>query len=169
MGEQLFFVGYMGSGKTTTAQQLSVRAGKEMLDMDAELERRSGCTVAELFARLGEAEFRQREAALLREIAGSDAFPIVACGGGVPCSSENMKVMKSHGTVIWLNVPFDELLHRLQSDSGKRPLLASMGTPLIPERLRAHWTQRLQCYEASDAVVKSVTAEVLEAWARQLG
>lgn len=169
MGEQLFFIGYMGAGKTTAAEQLSARAGKEMLDMDAELERRSGCTVAELFARLGEAEFRQRESALLREIAGSHAYPIVSCGGGVPCSHANMEVMKTHGTVIWLDVPFDELLRRLQSDSGERPLLASMGTPLNPERLRSHWMQRRRCYESSDAVVSAVTTELLSAWTQQLG
>ena len=169
MGEQLFFIGYMGAGKTTTAQHLSNRTGRGMMDMDAEIEHRSGSTVAELFERVGEAEFRQRESALLQEIAGSPQYPIVACGGGVPCSIENMNAMKSHGTVIWLDVPFDELLHRLQSDCGRRPLLASMGPPLNPELLRAHWTQRRRCYEACDAAVSAVTNELLDARTQQLG
>ena len=169
MGKQLFFIGYMGAGKTTTAQKLSERAGKDMMDMDAEIARRSDCTVAELFERLGEAEFRKRESALLREVAGSREYPIVACGGGVPCLKENMDAMKSHGTVIWLDVPFEELLHRLQSDSGERPLLTSMGQPLNPERLRAHWTSRQRCYDSSDIAVKCVTAELLDDWAQQLG
>ena len=53
MANQLFLVGYMGAGKTTAANALSLRTGLPMVDLDEELERREGRSIAALFAQEG--------------------------------------------------------------------------------------------------------------------
>ena len=83
MVNQVFLVGYMGSGKTSVAKALSANSEIPMLDLDEALERQEGRTIAALFEQEGEATFRAKESALLNEVAGGKEFPIVACGGGI--------------------------------------------------------------------------------------
>ena len=97
MGKQLFFIGYMAAGKTAAAAELAKLTGLPFLDLDAELEARHGRSIAELFAASGEPEFRRKEAALLQEITGNEAYQIIACGGGLPCTPGTVELMQSHG------------------------------------------------------------------------
>src|SRR5262245_3836350 len=66
---RLFLTGARGSGKTTVAGLLAARLGWAAIDADAELEVRAGTSIRELFARHGEAYFRELEAGLLGELA----------------------------------------------------------------------------------------------------
>ena len=142
MANQLFLVGYMGAGKTTAANALSLRTGLPMIDLDEELERRAGCSIAALFDQDGETAFRNKESDLLLQIAGNAAFPIVACGGGIMGNSTNVRTMQTHGHVVWIDPPFEVILERLRANPEERPLLATMGDPFDEEVLRAHFAER---------------------------
>jgi len=161
MVNQVFLVGYMGSGKTSVAKALSANSGLPMLDLDEALERQEGRTIAELFEQEGEATFRAKESALLNEVAGRQEFPIVACGGGVTVDAQNVQTMKRHGLVVWIDPPFETILERLRTQPGGRPLLAAMGDPLDEEKLRAHYELRKTTYADCDERIKDVTDEVL--------
>jgi len=56
----LFLVGPMGAGKTTVGRRLARVLGKEFVDCDGELERRTGASVSLIFEIEGEAGFRAR-------------------------------------------------------------------------------------------------------------
>ena len=161
MVNQVFLVGYMGSGKTSVGKALSANSGLPMLDLDEALERQEGQTIAELFEQEGEATFRAKESALLNEVAGRQEFPIVACGGGITVDARNVQTMKRHGLVVWIDQPFETILERLRSQPGGRPLLAAMGDPLDEEKLRAHYELRKTTYADCDERIKDVTDEVL--------
>lgn len=161
MVNQVFLVGYMGSGKTSVAKALSVNSGLSMLDLDEALERQEGRTIAELFEQEGEAAFRTKESALLNEVAGRQEFPIVACGGGITVDAQNVQTMKRHGLIVWIDPPFETILERLRIKPGGRPLLAAMGDPLDEEKLRAHYELRRTAYADCDERIMDVTDEVL--------
>lgn len=161
MVNQVFLVGYMGSGKTSVAKALSANSGLPMIDLDEAFERQEGRTIAELFEQEGEAAFRAKESALLNKVAGRQEFPIVACGGGVTVDAQNVQTMKRHGLVVWIDPPFETILERLRSQPGGRPLLAAMGDPLDEEKLRAHYELRKTAYAECDERIKDVTDEVL--------
>ena len=168
MANQLFLVGYMGAGKTTAAKALSLRTGLPMMDLDEELERREGRSIAALFDQEGETTFRTKESDLLYEIAGNPAFPIVACGGGTMGNATNVRTIKAHGHVVWIDPPFEVILERLRANPGGRPLLETMGDPFDEEVLRAHFAERQSAYAKSDERIRDLSEDVLAALANRI-
>lgn len=119
----IFLIGYMGCGKSTLGRALSRQTGLQFIDLDHYIENRFHATVSSIFASGGEGEFRRMERAMLEEVSQfSDV--IIACGGGTPCFFDNMRLMNSRGTTVWLTTPPERLLERLGRNRSKRPILA---------------------------------------------
>ena len=117
----IFLVGLMGAGKTTVGRALAQRCGLRFVDSDHEIERREGCTIAELFARDGEAAFRDREAAVIDELTQLDGI-VLATGGGAVLREASRAALHSRGSVVYLRANPDELANRTRHDRS-RPLL----------------------------------------------
>jgi shikimate kinase len=124
MGQRtLFLVGMMGAGKTTLGKSLAQRLDLEFIDTDKALVERTGVPVATIFEIEGEEGFRRRESAVLAELAPR-ADCVIATGGGAFLSQDNRRVMREHGTVIYLRARLESLWERTRHDSS-RPLLAT--------------------------------------------
>jgi shikimate kinase len=119
----IFLVGMMGAGKTTLGRALAQRLGLEFVDTDRLLVERTGVPVATIFEFEGEAGFRRRECALIAELATCDGL-VVATGGGAVLSDENRRLMREHGTVVYLRARLESLWQRTRHDTT-RPLLAT--------------------------------------------
>ncbi len=117
-------MGFMGSGKTTLGRALHASTGVDFVDLDNAIEERAGMTIKAIFAAQGEAAFRELETQTLSAVA--DRGGIIACGGGTPCFGNNMALMNSIGTTVWLQAPEALLVDRLIAASAKRPLIAGM-------------------------------------------
>mgnify|MGYP006294449285 CR=1 FL=1 len=139
----LVLTGFMGTGKSAVGRVLAGRMGRELLDMDAEIECREGCRVSELFARRGEAAFRRCEQALAQELARPSAL-VVATGGGVVLDPRNVECLQRGGVLVCLLASLPTLLARL-ADEDSRPLLAGSDRG---GRLQRLWQQRRPLYEA---------------------
>lgn len=118
----IFLIGYMGSGKTTIGRGLARRLGMRFVDMDTEVEQRSGLSVADYFAAHGEEAFRGQEREVLESLT-AERDAVVATGGGVPCFFDNMEVMNAAGLTIYLKMGPEKLAARLEHGKAKRPLL----------------------------------------------
>ncbi len=121
MSKCIILVGLMGAGKTTIGRALAQRAGLQFFDSDHEIERREGCSISALFARDGEARFRDIEAEVIDTIARRDGI-VLATGGGAVLREASRRVMHARGTVVYLRASPDELAHRTRNDRS-RPLL----------------------------------------------
>jgi shikimate kinase len=156
----VFLLGFMGCGKTTVGRRLAQRLGWSFLDLDEEIERRAGRTIAQIFAEQGEPHFRRLEHELLAEIVGGGAGPtVVALGGGTFAQPANVELIRSTGGVtFWLECPIDELRRRCR-DLNNRPLLRD------PDNFRQLYQQRLPFYQQADLRVdadRSDPSEVVE-------
>lgn len=121
--ENIILVGFMGSGKSTVGRELHHRLGYPWVDMDHELERRAGKSVAAIFAENGELVFRQQETGLLREMADDrGTHRIISTGGGVVVNRENRALLRELGFVVWLAAPCEVIMERV-SRNRDRPLL----------------------------------------------
>lgn len=120
----VFFVGFMGAGKTSVARKLARRAGVASIDMDTYIERVCDRKVKQIFAESGETGFRAIETDVLRELAGGEPR-LVSCGGGVVLSPENREVLKRDGFVVYLKVTAAEAASRI-SDVSTRPLFGDL-------------------------------------------
>src|SRR6516225_5630423 len=97
--ENLFLVGYRGTGKTTVARLLAARLGWEWVDADAVLEGRYGRSIRRIFADEGEAGFRDKEAAVLVDLCRGRR-QVVATGGGVVLRPENRARLRAAGRLV---------------------------------------------------------------------
>lgn len=119
----IFLVGMMGAGKTTVGKALARRLRRDFIDCDREIVERTGVPIATIFEIEGEAGFRRRESAVLAELARRSGA-VVATGGGAVLAEENRRLMREHGTVVYIRVSLDHLHERTRRDNV-RPLLAT--------------------------------------------
>lgn len=133
----IFLIGYRGTGKSTVARVLAARLGWTWLDADAVLEARTGRTIKEVFADVGEPGFRDREAELLAELSECQRC-VIATGGGVVLRHGNRKRLKSAGAVVWLTADPDTLWQRIHDDQAtaeRRPTLTVGGIEEVRQLL----------------------------------
>ena len=147
-GRSVYLIGMMGSGKTSTGRPLAERLGYGFVDADAVIEQAAGCSIAEMFQRDGEPEFRALEKQVLNSISQRHSL-VVATGGGVVTQRENWGVLHS-GIVIWLDVVQEQLLERLQTDKTVRPLLQTADPEAALNELLA---ERKGLYAEADLTV----------------
>ena len=121
MKENLILCGFMGCGKTTVGRRLAALSGRELVDMDAYIEKEQGKTVREIFDTLGESAFRQMETEAARALSQKNGL-VIASGGGTVLNPENVRLLRQSGKILLLDVPLAALQERLKSDT-QRPLL----------------------------------------------
>jgi shikimate kinase len=109
----------MGAGKSTVGRRLAKKLGWKFIDLDTEIERREGRSIAEIFREKGEPYFRDLERSCLKDLSSSRKS-IIALGGGAYMDPENRDVAEKTGLTVWLKVSFSKLVHRVKID-GTRP------------------------------------------------
>lgn len=145
--------GFMGSGKSTTARLLAGQLGWLNTDLDKRITEAAGISIPEIFARMGEAEFRRIEreqlARVVAETAGTQKPRIVSLGGGTIMQPQNMALLRQAGaTLIWLHCPVEDLLHRCAHITD-RPLFRDEAS------FRRLYEERRPTYELADYRVES--------------
>ena len=111
---RIFLVGPMGAGKTTIGNQLARSLNLDFIDLDQELERRTGAS---------ESGFRERERKLIDELTLRDRT-VLATGGGAVLAADNRQCLSRRGFVVYLKAPLETLVERTRYDTS-RPLLHS--------------------------------------------
>ena len=139
----IYLIGPMGSGKTAVGRQLALSTGREFLDSDQEIERRTGVDIAYIFEKEGESGFRARECEVIEDLTRRDCI-VLATGGGAVLAESNRKRLAETGVVIHLDTTVEEQLKRTKR-SQTRPLLLNDDPRAVLEKLRS---QRQPLYEA---------------------
>lgn len=143
--ERLYIVGYMAAGKTTFGRALAERLGRTFIDLDEEVEKREGLTIAEIIAERGEEAFRRAESAALKSTA-SLRHAVIACGGGTPCYRDNMEFMTLHGMTLWLVASPQRIVERITQAGDSRPLVAGKSGDELLRFVTGHLMQRQHHY-----------------------
>ncbi len=138
----IFLVGLMGSGKTTIGKELARALGKEFIDSDQEIERRTGANIPLIFELEGESGFRNRERQVIDDLTQRQDI-VLATGGGAVLDATNRTHLSSRGCVVYLRASVEQLHKRTRKDPH-RPLLRTADPK---ERLRELTEQRGALYE----------------------
>jgi len=116
---RIYLIGFMGAGKTTVGRRVAKKLGWKFIDLDAEIERREGRPIAEIFRQDGEPHFRYIERLCLKDLSSSRKS-VIALGGGTFTDPENRNLAEKTGLTVWLKVSFSKLVQRVRID-GTRP------------------------------------------------
>lgn len=137
--KSIYIIGFMGSGKTTTALKLAQELKLPLKDTDQEVVEKYGRPISEIFEDEGEEQFRIYETKVLKQMPIKNT--IISTGGGIIEKTGNVQWMKENGLVIYLKTPFNTIVERLRSDS-ERPLWQQN-----LENKQKLYKHRLQTYE----------------------
>lgn len=144
----LILVGLPGVGKTTIGRGAAKALRRPFLDFDAEIERREGTPVREIFRLRGEDRFRALEESLTRELSTSGGM-VLSPGGGWITQTPSVELLRLAGRIIYLRAAPEAVARRLRRVET-RPLLAGRD-PLVA--LRELYEKRRAAYETADAVL----------------
>jgi shikimate kinase len=129
----IFLVGMMGTGKSTIGKELAEQRKVKFIDSDSEIEKNRGASVSQIFAKKGEAYFRDLERRFISSLSINEPA-VVACGGGLCMPEGMMELLKSKGLVFCLMASVNTLLSRTKADQT-RPLLQVPQPLLVLEKL----------------------------------
>jgi shikimate kinase/3-dehydroquinate synthase len=155
-GRHIYLIGLPGAGKSSIGKELNTllaKNGYEFIDLDEEITRITGKTIAEIFSSDGEDHFREIETEQLLRISqrNFEQHPcIVATGGGTPLRAINRSIMRGSGIIIWVDVTIRQaaknvIQNLLQGET--RPLLKSSTVEELTEKLRTLLDDRRHLYE----------------------
>jgi shikimate kinase len=142
-------VGLPGAGKSATGPLVAARLGWRCVDVDREIARRTGRSIAELFQTEGESAFRAMEARLTVELSSLSELVLVPGGGGA-AQPGLLESLPAGSALVWLRVSPEEAVRRLRGSPERRPLLAGPD-PLAAMRALAR--QRTERYAHADLAV----------------
>ncbi|MGB3533859.1 MAG: shikimate kinase [Microcoleaceae cyanobacterium] len=143
-GINIYLIGMMGCGKTTVGQALAKALNYRFLDTDQLITQVAGQSITDIFAQSGVAEFRAIESKVLSQLCAYQRM-VVATGGGIVLERMNWSYLR-YGLIVWLDVPVEQLYHRLKGDTT-RPLLQE-SDPLAT--LQNIFNQRKHLYQTAD-------------------
>lgn len=167
MRGNVYLTGFMGTGKSVVGERLGRRLRRRFVDLDAEIVKESGKSVAGIFEKNGEKTFRRLERAALVKTAKKGGL-VVALGGGALLDKRNKALVGKTGVLVKLTCSRRELVRRLRASRFSRPILSGgrlddRVRTLLRERRGAHGDAQI-----SISTTKRTTAAVAAAIQRRL-
>jgi shikimate kinase len=159
----IVLVGLMGVGKSTVGRRLAARLGRPFFDADAEIEAAAGMTVAEIFAKFGEAHFRDGERRVTARLMEGPPS-VIATGGGAFADDSTRAMILEQGLAVWLDADIATLVERV-GRRDHRPLLrnrdaADVLTELAERRNAAYAEAPIAVRSGRGSIEKTVDAIV---------
>ena len=120
LGRHLALAGFMGSGKSRLGAAVAGRLERSFVDLDREIEARTGATIAELFAERGESGFRELEERTALDVLGRAEAAVLALGGGAVLSERTRKTLATRAFTVLIDVEPETAWQRVSGSD--RPL-----------------------------------------------
>ncbi len=130
---RIILVGFPGCGKSSVGKKLAAKLGYGFVDLDEAFEEEYRISIPGFFQKYNEPAFRSCERKVLLDKLQLDNV-VISSGGGTPCFSDNMQLMKDSGTVVYIKMAPASLFDRLSHAKRMRPLVQNK----TPEELRAY-------------------------------
>ncbi len=141
----IVLIGFMGCGKSVVGRKLASMLQLTHIDTDQEIEKITGKSIVQLFAKDGQVRFRSEETLLLRKLAGRRNL-VISTGGGMVLNPENVALLKADGVLIHLYAD-PEVIYQRVKGKRNRPLL-NRGN--LRERINELLKERSEAYNVAE-------------------
>lgn len=150
---KIFFIGFMGCGKTHWGKILSEKLNIPFFDLDEKISEHEERSIAEIFETRGEEYFRLLEKDVLHILCESHETFVMATGGGTPCFYNNIDYLKKQGIVVWINCSTDCLYQRLVMEKSKRPLIKNIPDMDLKSYIIKKYSGRKIFYQQANVIL----------------
>ena len=150
----LTLIGFMGSGKSTIGKHIAQKRGIGYIDLDKYIQKSTGKKITSIFKHKGEEGFREIESQYLREVL-TIPDQVISLGGGTPCFFNNLELIKTLSTSVYLKVSPEVLTQRLINSSQERPLIKGKSKDELILFIQEKLAEREKFYLQADYVIQS--------------
>jgi shikimate kinase len=161
---RLVLIGFRGAGKSTLAAELASRLNLGCISTDANVERRTGRSIAAFVQQHGWEKFRRMEHEVIAALPTERV--LVDCGGGVIENPDNMRLLQERSLIVWVDAEVEDIISRLATpENAHRPLLS--GASMV-EDIRTNYARRKPLYEqwcglyvnTSHSTLENITTQI---------
>ena len=149
---KIFLIGLPGVGKTTFGKSLAKHLNIESIDLDLDIEKKTGSRITDIFKQKGEAYFREIEKSRLKDICKIKESFVLSVGGGTPSIDGAMELMKSNGVCIYLTDTISNITQRIAQSDSIRPLFQNLQPTEIESKLLELQNIRQRYYEQTHII-----------------
>ncbi len=160
---RIYFIGFMGSGKSSLGKELAHKLGLAFVDLDELIEEKEGKKISEIFETDGENKFRETEhECLLTTLQLNNV--VISTGGGTPCFFDNMELINAKGISIYIKLNAGILASRLEDDKEKRPLIKHCKNKIELELFIKDLLEKREKYYSQSKILvegKNINAKII--------
>jgi XRE family transcriptional regulator, aerobic/anaerobic benzoate catabolism transcriptional regulator len=149
---RIALIGLRGAGKSSLGRALAEKRGATFVEINREIERLAGCSVAEVHALMGPEAYRRYERRALDEITSDGGHVVIATPGGIVSDTTTFNLLLSRCFTVWLHASPEEHMARVVAQGVRRPM---QGNREAMEDLKRILTARTTFYRKADVEVST--------------
>lgn len=152
LDKPIVMVGLMGAGKTSVGRALARKLGIPFVDSDKEIEAAAGCSVVDIFAMYGEAEFRRAEQRVIARLFDTPpALKVISTGEGAFITPAVRDLVLKRALSVWLKADLDLLVKRTNFRDTRPQLLHTDSRKILAQLIQ----ERYDIYALADITVET--------------
>ena len=156
---RVILVGFPGCGKSSVGKKLAAKSGLRFVDLDEAFEEEYHITIPDFFQKYNETAFRSCERKVLINKLQEDDI-VLSSGGGTPCFSDNMQLMKDSGIVVYIKMAPASLFDRLSHTKRPRPLVQNKTHEELQQYIDNTLPLREPVYQQAHLTVKGESIDI---------
>lgn len=124
--KRIALIGLRGGGKSTLGALLAKKLDVPFIELDREIERRSGATLSEIFDMFGQETFRRAERDALDDVLRQHPTFVIATSGSIVTEPGTLELLLSSCFTVWVRAEPEEHMKRVMAQGDMRPMANSM-------------------------------------------
>jgi XRE family aerobic/anaerobic benzoate catabolism transcriptional regulator len=119
---RIALIGLRGGGKSTLGRLLAERLDVPFIELDREIERRSGATLSEIFDMFGQETFRRAEREALDDVLRRHPHFVIATSGSIVTEPGTLELLLASCFTVWVRAEPEEHMKRVMAQGDMRPM-----------------------------------------------
>lgn len=156
---RMALVGLRGAGKTTLGAAAAKELDVPFVELDREIERLSGTTLASILELYGQQAYRRYELQALQELLAAQPRFIVATGGSLVSETATYELLLRSCFTVWVRTTPEEHMQRVLNQGDLRPMA---GSQQAMDDLRRILDERSELYGRADLIIDTTGRTVQE-------
>jgi XRE family transcriptional regulator, aerobic/anaerobic benzoate catabolism transcriptional regulator len=119
---RIALIGLRGGGKSTLGRLLAEHLDVPFIELDREIERRSGANLSEIFDMFGQETFRRAEREALDEVLRRHPHFVIATSGSIVTEPGTLELLLASCFTVWVRAEPEEHMKRVMAQGDMRPM-----------------------------------------------